>query len=680
MSNEEILSACLDIDVEIISGNLDHAREILFRTLASVGSILSYPDYLNEKLRYFRLYQYIRDSEGEQSVLLNAYSIDLGEAGVKVLHMDQSAALKRLLNGESIALCAPTSFGKSFLIDAIISLKSPKNVVIIVPTIALMDEMRCRLISLFKGRYKIISSDRVAVGANNIFIFPQERALGLVKEIDSIDLLIVDEFYKADDLIDPERGLTLRDVILRLKSVARQCFYLMPPVEIDSDSLLMNNVKVHPSRLETVYQNIHHFEFSEEQKLEKAGDIVRQGKTLIYAHTHDNLGRIASSINLVDFVQSSEVVKQYLKWVQEFYGANWSLVDALRSNIGLHNGLLHRPLSQLNVHLFEQGDGLSAIVSTSSIIEGVNTVAENVIVWSTKSLTHLAYRNLIGRAGRMFKYFVGNIYLFDKDVPDDKKSIHSSTPDSYLVSSHGDEHQDERRQIISRYENIFPSKDLFLNTVKFIEDGIIQSKDLNWLNEKVTLLKEKPDFLRAFLSLNSQYSGSEQSNIRISKLIKTLSITTLRGKYKAFYVFIKAAFVYDWKRSVRAHVEEHGLALDDFFFFERFCMFTFATKLSDFNTISVDLIGNKEFNLGGFIQNLSTGFMPISVPLLEEYGLPRSLTAKLHVDGAYDFETEEFDVDAFFAEIPALRPRAEELFEGFEIYIWDLFLKKNGLK
>ncbi|MED7858412.1 helicase, partial [Campylobacter coli] len=42
-----------------------------------------------------------------------------------VLHREQSRVLKRLLSNESLILSAPTSFGKSFIIDALIAMKKP---------------------------------------------------------------------------------------------------------------------------------------------------------------------------------------------------------------------------------------------------------------------------------------------------------------------------------------------------------------------------------------------------------------------------------------------------------------------------------------------------------------------------------------------------------------------------
>ncbi|MGH7494341.1 MAG: DEAD/DEAH box helicase [bacterium] len=73
-----------------------------------------------------------------------------------VFHRVQAEVYRRLLTGENVVLSAPTSFGKSRIIDAIIATKSYKNVAVIVPTLALIDETRRRL-SQFSNFYKIIT-------------------------------------------------------------------------------------------------------------------------------------------------------------------------------------------------------------------------------------------------------------------------------------------------------------------------------------------------------------------------------------------------------------------------------------------------------------------------------------------------------------------------------------------
>lgn len=110
----------------------------------------------------------------------------------------------------------------------------------------------------------------------------------------------------------------------------------------------------------------------------------------------------------------------FSQWLGRNYDPGWVLPLLIKRGIGIHNGKLHRSLSQIQVKLFEEETGLDRLISTSSIIEGVNTSAENVIVWATTgrglSFSNFSYKNLIGRAGRMFKHFIGNIYVLAKSL------------------------------------------------------------------------------------------------------------------------------------------------------------------------------------------------------------------------------------------------------------------------
>ena len=68
------------------------------------------------------------------------------------------------------------------------------------------------------------------------------------------------------------------------------------------------------------------------------------------------------------------------------------------------------------IRAFEEGK-LKALLCTSTLIEGVNTSAKNVVVYDSKlnrkSLDFFTFNNIRGRSGRMFRHFVGNIFVFD---------------------------------------------------------------------------------------------------------------------------------------------------------------------------------------------------------------------------------------------------------------------------
>ena len=103
-----------------------------------------------------------------------------------VFHGPQAAVYWAILRGESVVLSAPTSFGKSLIIDALIASERFRNLLIVVPTIALIDETRRRLSRRFRERYKVITHTGQEHGERNIFVATQERMLesGIPDQLD----------------------------------------------------------------------------------------------------------------------------------------------------------------------------------------------------------------------------------------------------------------------------------------------------------------------------------------------------------------------------------------------------------------------------------------------------------------------------------------------------------------
>ena len=62
-----------------------------------------------------------------------------------VFHHPQATVFHTLMSGKSVVLSAPTSFGKSLVIDAIVASRRFENIIVVVPTLALIDETRRRL-------------------------------------------------------------------------------------------------------------------------------------------------------------------------------------------------------------------------------------------------------------------------------------------------------------------------------------------------------------------------------------------------------------------------------------------------------------------------------------------------------------------------------------------------------
>jgi replicative superfamily II helicase len=108
---------------------------------------------------------------------------------------------------------------KSLIIDAIIASGTHKNIVVVVPTLALVDETRRRLMK-FSKNYKVITHLSQEPTARNIYVHTQERVVenGHIKDV---DFFVIDEFYKLQ--IDAKndgdsRGVLLNQAFYRLAS------------------------------------------------------------------------------------------------------------------------------------------------------------------------------------------------------------------------------------------------------------------------------------------------------------------------------------------------------------------------------------------------------------------------------------------------------------------------------
>jgi hypothetical protein len=144
------------------------------------------------------------------------------------LHEEQNLISLELQSQKSVVLSAPTSFGKSLLIEELIAGKIYSNIVIIQPTLALLDETRKKL-QKYKDSYKIIvsTSQLPSVDFGNIFLFTGERVVEY-SHFSEIDFFIIDEFYKLSLNRDDDRAVTLNQAFYKLLKLTDR-FYLLGP-------------------------------------------------------------------------------------------------------------------------------------------------------------------------------------------------------------------------------------------------------------------------------------------------------------------------------------------------------------------------------------------------------------------------------------------------------------------
>lgn len=374
---------------KVCSSNVEIGRELVIRILEEKENIAhEYQEIIDDLAMQVGLYPYVTALEdlSLRNALMHAAHRADGTMNDYVLHSSQARVLRRLLDGESIILSAPTSFGKSLLIDVIISAKNFNNVVLIVPTLALVEETRRRM-SRFIDDYSIITSNNQSISEKNIFVFTQERFLSMESEIPKIDFFAIDEFYKLSISNDGGRSTLLNQAFLRLSRTGAQFYLLGPSIQAIPEMVKERlNCRFMIEDFQTVAIELHFLEKkpSKEESLANLLDEI-DGQTMIYCQSPASTRKLLKSyINLrkLEKTKDEELIEA-AKWTSENYHDEWLVSVALQHGIGIHHGRLPRSLGRFMIRAFEEGK-LKVLLCTSTLIEGVNTSAKNVIIYDSK--------------------------------------------------------------------------------------------------------------------------------------------------------------------------------------------------------------------------------------------------------------------------------------------------------
>ena len=79
------------------------------------------------------------------------------------------------------------------------------------------------------------------------------------------------------------------------------------------------------------------------------------------------------------------------------------------------------------------------------------------------------------------------------------------------------------------------------------------------------------------------------------------------------------------------------MGIEEYFSFEKKLTFDMASFLSDFNIIQKKIL-DITVDIEPFIMKIRSAFLPSVVFLLEEFGLPRTISRKIHDSHLVDFE------------------------------------------
>ena len=351
-----------------------------------------------------------------KKLLYNAFCCSNYDSEV-VMHPQQIECLNYLMRGDDLLISAPTSFGKTFVALEYMSRKGLNNIVFVVPTLALMNELFVKIKNKFGQEYNIIQNGYENVEEKNIYIIVPERAdISLLSKIQEIDLLVFDEIYKlqrkqVDDKED-KRIISLNRGYFELVNRSKQVLLLGPFIkDISFERTKLNdNITKYITDYSPVYVKINFRDDKDEFILD---EIETDGSKLVYFNSPVSIYKFAVTVlKQLDLEKEDNSLTQ---WCDKYISNKWLASEMLKRGIGIHHGKLPNFMRRYIENLYNDKE-LKTIFCTSTLLEGINTPTNELLVYDSNDMTAFKINNLIGRVGRLSSFQKGQVYLFDRDL------------------------------------------------------------------------------------------------------------------------------------------------------------------------------------------------------------------------------------------------------------------------
>lgn len=393
---------------------------------------------------------------------------EVDAAGITLTLTDfQKQLWDMITGGRSAAISAPTSAGKSFVLQAYLRnlarRKQLASACYLVPSRALIGEVTDSISRWRKEdglrELSIINvplTETAQLPDQTIYILTQERAQAILSTHPDFSpkVIVCDE---AQSIQDGARGMLLHNVIESLiaRCPSAQLIFAGPNIANLSafeETFHLDNVAHVRSRTPSVVQNLivvntrtgikgqlalekftsdsrhelglanigHALPSIKERLVRVAERFGAERPSIVYANGPADAEGVALGLaDVFSNVEPSDRLKQLAEFVKVAVHKEYDLARCLLHRIGYHYGRIPALVRRGVESAFADGE-IQFLVTTSTLIQGVNFPARNLFVCHPKKGKTLQmnsgeFWNLAGRAGRLGKEFQGNIFLIDYD-------------------------------------------------------------------------------------------------------------------------------------------------------------------------------------------------------------------------------------------------------------------------
>ncbi len=373
-----------------------------------------------------------------------------------------------LAAGNSLAIFAPTSTGKSFVLQAFISQKLTEiplfSVCYVVPTRALITQVHADLTDALTN-VRLFGTEVVTVPLEKddvlpekaVYVLTQERLQVLLKNhpTKKMDFLVIDEAHSVQD---GDRGIILQSVVdeLLIRNSAMQLLFASPTVSnlgIFGDMTGRGDIEAQSTDQVTVAQNFIDIEvtsatrgtlkiFARTADVRREVGSVQTGQTLasrvdclvhiahkfgaekqsiVFADGQADAEKLAIQIadlrSLPDTAKPSLALEELAELAREAVHPKYVMALTVKGGVAFHYGNIPTILRNAVEQAFVSGE-IHYIVCTSTLLAGVNLPARNLFMCNPQRkrgepLGSVDFWNLAGRAGRLRREFQGDIFMIN---------------------------------------------------------------------------------------------------------------------------------------------------------------------------------------------------------------------------------------------------------------------------
>lgn len=429
----------------------------------------------------------------------------------KVVLTQQQLEILSLLENNSVFVSAPTSFGKTFVALEFIKRNENtlNNIVFIVPTIALMNELLKKIYYYFSDKFNICINSSEDIEEKNIFIFVPERSdnvfINKIKNVE-IDLLVFDEIYKLKaekktDITGDDRLISMNRVYLSLLKKSNKILLLGPFIrKITFDQTKLKIIKFYTNYM-PVCSTVYKINSNEWQTK------LIDGKTLVYFKSPEEI-----YLNIDSIIENTSVkpdlVEKYseeIKYLKNKIGDNWYVIEMLKRGIGIHHGKIPMFLRKFFETEYNFGS-ITTLLCTSTLMEGINTPTDRLFIVG-KISNSFELNNLIGRVGRLNPQFpiLGNVYICNDDV--------------YNIYKNKEKWLDLK--ILAENKTVFTNDEIL-----FLNKKAENTAQMNQYKEKLSSLEKKEitatEIKKYDVSFDKVYEFSEDNYAEKFSKVKTM--------------------------------------------------------------------------------------------------------------------------------------------------------------